>query len=44
MLMQHHNTLCANCGGRRIAMPDDFEVQFNHTKRFTSGLELPPYR
>ncbi|WIA20843.1 hypothetical protein OEZ85_005193 [Tetradesmus obliquus] len=28
----------------RIAMPDDFEVQFNHTKRFTSGLELPPYR
>lgn len=27
----------------RIAVPDDFNYQFNFSVRTTSGLKLPPY-
>jgi hypothetical protein len=31
-------------GIRRMVVNNDFEVQFNETKRLKAGMSLPPYR
>lgn len=39
-MIMHINCVHVRC---RIAIPDDFNIQFNYTKRNMSGMDLPPY-